>query len=246
MALAELLQPPREVFGHRDEAAFALHRLEHDAGDAFGIDVLLEHAFDVLELERCAVDLRRQRAEAVLVRDDLCGQRHRQARAAVERVVERERGGPAGCDAGDLDRVLDRLGAGVDEERASLALAGPELVQQPAHLDVGLVHPDHEALVQVRVDLLVDRCRGKAVTGVLATEPAGEVDVLAAVDVPEARALGPRDDERRRRDAASDVPLALGDDPVRRRALADRHQACLRSSRISLAARSPVSTAPLR
>ena len=34
---------------------------------------------------------------------------------------------------------------------------GPELVEEPADLDVRLVDPDHEALVQVAVDLLVDR-----------------------------------------------------------------------------------------
>ena len=60
--------------------------------------------------------------------------------------------------ARDLDRVLDRLRARVDEQRALLvAAAGRELREPPADLDVRLVHPDHEALVQVAVDLFVDR-----------------------------------------------------------------------------------------
>ena len=42
VGLADLLQPVREVLGHLDEATFALHGLEHDAGDGLGIDVLLE------------------------------------------------------------------------------------------------------------------------------------------------------------------------------------------------------------
>src|SRR5689334_23522578 len=46
--------------------------------------------------------------------------------------------------------------------------------------DVRLVHPDHEALVQVAVDLLVDRPhdRGVAVAEVLTGDPAREVEVL--------------------------------------------------------------------
>jgi hypothetical protein len=127
----------------------------------------------------------------------------------VERVVERDHGGPSGRDARDLDRILDRFGAGVDQERLRRRLTGPRLVQQAANLDVGLVDPDHEALVKEAVDLFVDRRRGETVTGVLAAEAAGEVDVLTAVDVPDPRSLGARDHERRRRDAACDIPLAL-------------------------------------
>ena len=53
--------------------------------------------------------------------------------------------------------------------------------------------------------------------------PAGEVDVLAAVDVPDARALGAGDDERGRRDAAGDVPLAGLLDALGRAAFLQRH-----------------------
>ena len=114
-------------------------------------------------------------------------------------VVEDDDRGPAGRGARDLDRVLDRLRAGVDEDRPLLlARARRELREPAADLDVRLVHPDHEALVQVAVDLLVDRGDGRRepVAGVLAAEPAGEVDVLAAVDVPDACAFRPVDDER--------------------------------------------------
>ena len=105
-------------------------------------------------------------------------------------MVENDHRGPPGRGARDLHGVLDRFGARVQEERLRLAVTGPGLVEQLAHLDVRLVHPDHEALMQVTVDLLVNRRRREAVAGVLAAEPAGEVDVLAAVDVPDACALG--------------------------------------------------------
>ena len=99
---------------------------------------------------RRAVHLGRERPEARLVRLDLARHRHRQQRAAVERVVEDDDGGTTGGSARDLDRVLHRLRAGVDEDRLLLgARARRELGEAPAHLDVRLVDPDHEALVEI-------------------------------------------------------------------------------------------------
>ena len=63
--------------------------------------------------------LARERAEAGLVRRDLAGQRHAHEGAAVEGAGERDHAGAAGGSAGDLDRVLDRLGAGREEARSS-------------------------------------------------------------------------------------------------------------------------------
>ena len=54
--------------------------------------------------QRRAVDLRRERAEAVLVGHRLRGQRHREVGAAVIGVVERHHRLLAGVRAGDLDR----------------------------------------------------------------------------------------------------------------------------------------------
>src|SRR4029078_4360002 len=136
--------------------------------------------------------------------------------------------------ARDLHRVLHRLGTGVHEERLRLApLCGPGLVERLAPLYVRLVHADHEALVQVPVDLFVESSGGEAVPGVLAAEPAREVDVLPSVDVPEPGSLRARDDQRRRRPATGDVALALSDNTIRCCALLDGHQACFRSPRIS-------------
>ena len=96
--------------------------------------------------------------------------------------------------------------------------------------------------MQITVDLLVDRGRREAVTGVLAAEAAGEVDVLAAVDVPDARALGTCDYERGGGDAPRDVTLAPGGDAFGFGALGNGHQ----GRRISSDTRCPVSTAPSR
>ena len=69
---------------------------------------------------RHPVDLAGERAEALLVRHVLGGQRHRQVGAAVVGVVERDHRLPPGVVAGDLDRVLDRLGARVEQRGALL------------------------------------------------------------------------------------------------------------------------------
>jgi hypothetical protein len=117
-----------------------------------------------------------------------------------------------GRGARDLDRVLDRLGARVHEDRALLAVAARrELREALADVHERLVRPDHEALVQVAVGLRLDRLddRGVAVARVLAADAACEVDERASVHVGHARALRLGDDEPRRRHPRSHVPRAF-------------------------------------
>src|SRR5829696_2068204 len=205
--LAELFQRAHEVGRHRDEAALALHGLEHHARHALRVDVLLEEELEPGERvlggnaakrvrRRRPVDLRRQRPEALLV-DELRSHRHGQVGAAVKGPVKDDDRGALGRGAGDLDRVLDRLGPGVDEHRLRGGVAGPELVESSRDLDVRFVHPDHEALVQEAVDLLVHSPHDGLgiVTEVLAGDPAREVEILAPVGVAERRALGSGHDE---------------------------------------------------
>ena len=192
----------------------------HD--DALRVDVLLEEQLEpgervlgrdsaVRVRRRGAVNVGRERPEALLV-DELGGHRHRQVRAPVEGAVEDDDSRTLRRGAGDLDRVLDRLGTGVEEHRLRGGLARPELVQPARHLDVRLVHPDHEALVQETVDLLVDGPDDRlgVVPEVLTRDPAGEVEELAAVGVPERGALGAGDDEVGRRDPARHELLPPG------------------------------------
>ena len=61
--------------------------------------------------QRRTVDLGGKRAEAVLIRLHLRGQRHRQVGAAVVGVIERHHRLLVCVGPGDLDRVLHRLGA---------------------------------------------------------------------------------------------------------------------------------------
>ena len=94
----------------------------------------------------------------------------------------------------------------------SVAAAGRELAELAADVDVGLVGGDHEALVQVLVDLRVDRLdhRLGVVPEVLAADAAGEVEVADAVGALDVRAVGGDGDDGRRADAARDPALAGG------------------------------------
>ena len=175
---------------------------------------------------RRAVDVGRERAEALLV-DELRRHRHRQVRAAVERAVEDDDAGAAGRRARDLDGVLDRLRARVQRAASSSRRCpGQSSSSFSATATYGSYVADHEALVEEAVDLLVDRPDdGRvAVAEVLAGDAAGEVDVLAALGVPDPGAPGARDDEIGGRDAARDVPLPPLAHLVRGRLFLDPHR----------------------
>ena len=118
-------QPPQlEQKGRRrhDESALAQDRLDHRAGHLGERHVRLQEAVQLggavaLARDREPVDLRRERPEAILVGRGLAGQAERQQGAAVEAGVERQHRRAAGGPAGDLDGVLDRLGARVEQRR---------------------------------------------------------------------------------------------------------------------------------
>ena len=236
MLAAELQQPRRKVLGERDEPALALHRLDDDARDL----VLGQERRDVLERvvrghpavrirAARAVHLGRERSEPLLV-GLLVRHRHRQERPPVERVLEDDDSLLAGRGAGDLDRVLDGFGAAVQEQALlRLSRARRQLGESAADLDVRLVDPDHEALVEVRVDLFLHGRDGRRqpVARVLAAEPAGEVDVRLAVHVFDPGALRARDDDRRGRDPTRHVLLAGGQDALALGPLLHRHETIL-------------------
>ena len=187
-------QEPRR--GH-DEAALALDRLDHQRGEVLGADVPLEvldaaggrggavEAVAERVGHRRPVDLRRERAEPVLVRHVLGGHRHRQRRAAVVGVLEHRDGRAPRGQPRDLDGVLHRLRAGVEQRRALLVAAGGDRVERLGHGDVAVVRGDHETGVGERRHLVaygLDH-RGRAVADRGDGDARPEVDERVAVDV---------------------------------------------------------------
>ena len=116
-------------------------------------------------------------------------------------VVEGDDRVPAGGHPGDLDRVLHRLGAGVEQRRALLVIVpGVSSLSFSATVDVLLVRRDHEAGVGEVGDLglhafdhprrgVADRGHGDA---------RAEVDQLVVVDVEDDPAAGLLDVHRQR------------------------------------------------
>src|SRR5215208_410723 len=149
---------------------------------------------------RYPVDLGDERPEALLVRVGLACEGHREHRAAVEGVLEGDYRGPPRVVARDLDRVLDRLSPGVDEERALLEVPGDQSVESLSQLDVLLVLGDVEAGVGEPLCLLLDRLDYPRVRVPDVHHPnaAAEVYERVAVHVGEQRALRLLRDHRRR------------------------------------------------
>ncbi len=117
MVVAELAQAHHQLLRSHIEAAFALHRLDDDGGDARGLDVGLEQPLDgvhrvldghalVRHGEGHMPDARRHRPELGLVGHDLAGERHAEQRAAMEAAVEGDDVRAAGIGARELDGVL--------------------------------------------------------------------------------------------------------------------------------------------
>lgn len=191
----------RKPFAELDEAALAEDRLDDDRGDVVGADLLgdlvdrLGGGLGARVLgagqpavavgHRHAVDLGRERSEAVLVRHVLAGQRHRQVRTAVVAVVEDDDGLALGVRTGDLDGVLDGLGARVEQRGLLGVVTRRELGQRLGDGHVALVRRDHETgvgeVLQLGGGAAHDGLGGGADRG--HGDAGTEVDQAVAVDV---------------------------------------------------------------
>ena len=136
----------------------------------------------------------------------------------MEAALERDHRRALRVRARELDRVLDRLRAGVEERRLRRPGDRRPLEQPLGELDVGLVRDDREVGVREALELLLRRGDDLRVrvADVQAADAAGEVDERVAVDVGEQRAarasaatIGKVTRERRRDHAL----LALEDLP---------------------------------
>ena len=236
--LADRVHALDELLGHRQETALALHGLEDHCGDLGRVDLALEHLAEPVErqLRRDAaiqvrrgrtVDLGGKRPHALLVRHRLGRQRHANERAAVEALIEADDRVALRGVAGDLDRVLDGLGARVEQEPLERPLAGMTRNHALDGLDVALVLDHGVHLVHVAGGLLLDGRDDsiRRVAAVERTNATDEVDVLASLDIGDARAMRVIDEQRLRRHRRGHPALALG---LQRRGLGsgsliDRH-----------------------
>ena len=204
-----------ELLRGDDEPALALHRLEHDRRHVLGRHVRLEGELEGVEVvEGHAVGLRRERPEAGLVGVRLGREAECEQRPPVEASLEGDHAPPARVGAGELDRVLDRLGAGVEEAGAHLARDRGQLDQALSQADVVLVRDDREVGVGEALGLLAHRLDHPRmrVADVHAADASREVDERVPVDVGEKRAARLRDHERQvDGERLRDHPLLAGE-----------------------------------
>ena len=224
--VADSAQAFHELRGRGQEAALALLRLEHDRRDVFRRHRRHEQALEGAECGcgvraaigirvRRAVDLGRKGPQPLLVRMRLRGHGQGHPRPAVECALEREDRLSLRVEARELDGVLDRLGAGVEERSTRLPGDRSQRAETLSELDVALVRDDREIRVEKPVGLLGDRFDDAwiVVADVRHADASDEVDERVAVDVGDgrpARAIGDDrlvDDQR----TGDSVPLALED-----------------------------------
>ncbi len=200
--VADLAQRLQEVGVGAVEAALALHRLDDDRGHPLRFQLGLEQRVECVpgllqghavvgDRIRQVVDAGGQRAETGLVRHHLAGERQPHHGAAVEGAGKRQYARSAGVGTRNLHRVLDRLGAGGQEQGLAVALDRRQLVQALGQFDIDTVGIDLEAGVAETGHLLADRRHHLRVqvAGIEHRDAAGEIDVGLAFGVPHAGVL---------------------------------------------------------
>ena len=201
--VAEASQRPQEVGGRNVEAALALDRLDDDRGDRFRIDVAVKQPIDVAERlfgrhavvgvrEFGMINLGGERAEAALIGHDFAGQTHRQKGAPVEAARECDDRRTFGVNARDLDRVLDRLGAGIQEDRLLGKVTRRRGVEPLGEVNIGLVGEHMKTGVRKQLALLGDGLHDAwmPVPGIEHGDAGREIDESPAIDVPNFRIFG--------------------------------------------------------
>src|SRR5207302_3950305 len=203
--------PLNERGRRHHEAALALDRFQDRRGQAVRADLLDQaperlqaggHRFRLRREARAVevgegapVDVRRQRSEVAIARPT--GEGEREQRPAVEGILERDHAGPAGGVAGDLHRLLDGLGARVDEHHLLGDAARRDRAEALGEADVGLVREHVEGRVEHALRLRPDGRHHFGVVGarVESADAAREIDVAVAIDVDQGGAPGRGDED---------------------------------------------------
>lgn len=153
------------------------------------------------------VHVAREGPESRVVGRGLEVHRHREVGAPVVAVVEHGDAVAAGVLARDLDGVLERLGARVDEHDLLRVVAGGVLHEQLGDANVGLVGRHGEERVREAADLLPHRLDDGVVSVAdrRDADAAAQVDEVVAIDIDGDGAVRPVDvDGQRRADAGGD------------------------------------------
>jgi hypothetical protein len=217
MLAADFLKNLKVLAGWYHDAALTENRFHDDGGDRLWLDVAPEDVLQVRgtkdiagwvgEIVRAteaigignAVNLWCERTHSRLVGSDLACEGQREKGAAVKSVFETEDRRSTGVGAGDLDGVLDALGAAVGEKSLLLPVDRSELVEAFREAEVDFIRSHVKAGMGESIDLLLDRCHdlGGMVADVEYADTTREVDQAIAIDIFYQSPLGPGDIYRR-------------------------------------------------
>ena len=229
----QLAQPVQERRRRHDVAALALDRLDDDRGDLVGRGEVHEEllgderqalrgtrvgaAVEAIGIRvRRVVHARHERPEAAPLDRLAGGQRQRAQRSAVKRAEERDDPLPLRVIARQLDRRLGRLGAGVGEERADVAVDRRDRGERLGQPDLRLVVEVRPRHVDELLRLIGDRAHdvGMRDAGRVDRDAGGAIEEAVAVDVLDHRPFAAGDHER--------IVARVGGRDVLRVALDDR------------------------
>ncbi|OGN84948.1 MAG: hypothetical protein A2X23_01630 [Chloroflexi bacterium GWC2_73_18] len=219
--VADPSQAGEEVVVGDEVAALALDRLHHDGGDLarrhqVPEDLPLDEVEPLARAEGGVVDAGQERPEAGVVPGLRGGQRDGPVGPAVEGAEEADQVRAPGGVAGELDRRLDRLGAGVGQEGARRRVHGGDPIELAADLGVDRQVEVRGGEVEESLGLLLDGAHhlGVAVTGRGDGDPGGEVEEEVAVDVLDHQAVAAHRHDlvgaRQARRGVSRVELEVG------------------------------------
>jgi hypothetical protein len=222
---APLLQGRQVAVGGNDEAALALDRLDHQAGQIGCPDRLLEvgdRARGSLRAREPVVQRVRVRRPVHVAREGPVAERvghgfevhrHRQVGAAVVGVLEHGHAAAAGVLARDLHAVLDRFGSRVDQHGLLGEVARGVLGQELGDAHVLLVGRDGEERVDDLAELPPRRGHDVVVSvpDRRDADAGAEVEEGVVVDIHQDRPVRPGDEHRQgARDACAHGRGAAG------------------------------------
>ena len=203
VVVTPLLESGEVTIRGDDESALALDGLDHETGQIrcagslvkprdgassrFGTRQLVVQRVRVGRV----VHIASKRTKSEVVRHRLEVHRHREVGATVVTVIDDCNSGATGELAGNFDRVLDRFGTRVQQNRLLGEVSRRVLGKQFTQANVGLVASDREKGVREALCLLegsIDYCIVSVTDGV-DTDTASHVDDVVAINVDEDRAF---------------------------------------------------------
>ncbi len=162
--------------------------------------------------ERCRINIRSKRTEAIFIRFHFARHAHRQVRTSVIAALERNDSIPACIFSGHFNCILHRFRTGVEKDRLLIKAARRNFTQLFSQFDITVIHDAVESRMQKLIHLVFDRFRHFRVCmpHILHADCAREIDELVAFRVSDSSTVRmARDTQITIADAPCDIFISL-------------------------------------